>query len=282
MNNIQLITDSTCDLPKSILTSNNISVIPLYVVFNEGSFKDGIDITPKELYDKVDKTGIMPKTSAPTPSDFYHAFKPHVEKGKDIIYIGLSSDLSSTIQNAKIAASEFENTNIHVIDSKNLSSGIGLLILKASDLINLGKPLDEIVKEVKYDVSNVKSSFIIDTLDYLYKGGRCSGIQNLVGSIFKIKPILKLNDGKIIVGQKPRGKKQKALDIVLNNIYKNKNSINLNRIIIGDSFSPEDLIYLKEELEKNVSFKEIITMEAGCVISSHCGRKTVGIFYMEK
>lgn len=282
MNNIKLVSDSTCDLPKDLLDKYDISIIPLYVVFDEVSFKDGVDINTNELYDKVDELNTLPKTSAPSPVDFYNTFKPFVDRGDDIIYIGLSSELSSTIQNARLAAEEFQNANIHIIDSRNLSAGIGLLLLKAVDLIQLGMSCEEIVSEVINTIPFVRTSFIVDTFDYLYKGGRCNSIQSLVGGFFKIKPIIKVSDGKIILGQKPRGKKKKALDLILNNIYKNKESIDLDRIIIGESISLEDSLYLKKELEKNMPFKEIILIEAGCVISSHCGKNTTGVYYIEK
>lgn len=282
MNNIKLFSDSTCDLPKELLDELNITIVPLYVVFNEDSYKDGIDIDTHDLYRKVDKLNKLPKTSAPSPIDFYSAFKPFIENGDSIIYIGLSSKLSSTILNAKLTKDEFEDADINIIDSKNLSAGIGLLLLKANEFINSGMDSKEIVNEIENIIPKVKTFFIVDDFEYLHKGGRCSGIQSLMGGLLKIKPILKVNDGNILLGQKPRGKKRKAIDLVLNNIYQNKDSIDLNRIIIGESMSLIDAIYIKEELEKNMNFKEILLIEAGCVISSHCGKNTSGIYYIEK
>lgn len=282
MNNIKLFSDSTCDLPKELLDKLNISIIPLYVVFGDETFKDGNDINVEGLYEKVDKLDILPKTSAPSPIDFYNAFKPYIDKGDSIIYIGLSSKLSSTILNAKIIEDEFQDSDITIIDSKNLSAGIGLLLLKAYELIESGMDKENIVEEIKSLVSKVKTSFIVDDFDFLHKGGRCSSIQSLMGGLLKIKPILKVNDGNIILGQKPRGKKRKAIDLTLQNIYKNKDSIDLNRIIVGESMAIEDSLYIKEQLEKNMNFKEILLIEAGCVISSHCGKNTTGIYYIEK
>ncbi|NBI05825.1 DegV family protein [Senegalia massiliensis] len=282
MNNIKLFSDSTCDLPKKLLDKLNISIIPLYVVFRDKTFKDGNDINVEGLYEKVDELDILPKTSAPSPIDFYNAFKPYIDKGDSIIYIGLSSKLSSTILNAKIIEDEFQDSDITIIDSKNLSAGIGLLLLKAYELIESGMDKENIVEEIKSLVSKVKTSFIVDDFDFLHKGGRCSSIQSLMGGLLKIKPILKVNDGNIILGQKPRGKKRKAIDLTLQNIYKNKDSIDLNRIIVGESMAIEDSLYIKEQLEKNMNFKEILLIEAGCVISSHCGKNTTGIYYIEK
>ncbi|MGO1367740.1 MAG: DegV family protein [Senegalia sp. (in: firmicutes)] len=282
MNNIKLFSDSTCDLPKELLDELNITIIPLYVVFGEDSYKDGIDMDTHNLYKRVDKLNKLPKTSAPSPSDFYNAFKPFVENGDSIIYIGLSSELSSTILNAKLTKDEFEDADINIIDSKNLSAGIGLLLLKANEFINKGMKSKEIVNEIENIIPKVKTFFIVDDFEYLHKGGRCSSIQSLVGGLLKIKPILKVNDGNILLGQKPRGKKRKAIDLVLNSIYQNKDSIDLDRIIVGESMSLIDAVYIKEELEKNMNFKEILLIEAGCVISSHCGKNTSGIYYIKK
>jgi len=282
MNNIKLFSDSTCDLPKELLDKLNISIIPLYVVFGDETFKDGEDINVEELYKKVDELNTLPKTSAPSPIDFYNAFKPYIDKGDSIIYIGLSSELSSTILNAKITKEEFQDADITIIDSKNLSAGIGLLLLKANDLIESGMDKENIIEDIKKLVPKVKTSFIVDDFDFLHKGGRCSNIQSLMGGLLKIKPILKVNEGNIILGQKPRGKKRKAIDLTLQNIYKNKDSIDLDRIIIGESMSIEDSLYIKKQLERNMNFKEILLIEAGCVISSHCGKNTTGIYYIEK
>lgn len=282
MNNIKLFSDSTCDLPKELLDELNITIIPLYVVFGEDSYKDGIDMDTHNLYKRVDKLNKLPKTSAPSPSDFYNAFKPFVENGDSIIYIGLSSELSSTILNAKLTKDEFEDADINIIDSKNLSAGIGLLLLKANEFINKGMKSKEIVNEIENIIPKVKTFFIVDDFEYLHKGGRFSSIQSLVGGLLKIKPILKVNDGNILLGQKPRGKKRKAIDLVLNSIYQNKDSIDLDRIIVGESMSLIDAVYIKEELEKNMNFKEILLIEAGCVISSHCGKNTSGIYYIKK
>ncbi|WP_130806452.1 DegV family protein [Senegalia massiliensis] len=282
MNNIKLFSDSTCDLPKELLNKLDISIIPLYVVFGDKSFKDGKDINIEELYKKVDELDTLPKTSAPSPIDVHNAFKPYIDKGDSIIYIGLSSELSSTILNAKIIEEEFQDADITIIDSKNLSAGIGLLLLKANELIESGIDKEKIVEEIKSLVPKIRTSFIVDDFDFLHKGGRCSSIQSLMGGLLKIKPILKVNEGNIILGQKPRGKKRKAIDLTLQNIYKNKDSIDLDRIIIGESMSIEDSLYIKKQLEKNMNFKEILLIEAGCVISSHCGKNTTGIYYIEK
>ncbi|SDK70099.1 DegV family protein [Natronincola ferrireducens] len=279
MRNVQIITDSTSDLSLELLKTNNIDVVPLYVVFEEHTYKDGIEITTEDLYKKVNDTGELPKTSAPTPGDFHEVFKYHIEQNKDILYMGLSSQLSTTIQNAKIAASEFPEGRIEIIDSLNLSAGIGLLALKAVDLTKEGLNVQQIAAKIREQLPKVKTFFAVNTLEYLQKGGRCSSVQSFIGNMLKIRPILKLVDGKIILHQKTRGKREKTLNALIEEILKDKDLIDLDRMIVNHSLAPEDAVYLKEELEKALSIKEIVFLKAGCVISSHSGPQTVGVMY---
>lgn len=281
MSNVKIFTDSTCDLTLEIFNNNDISVIPLYVNFNEKSYRDGIDITTRELYEKVDKLGTLPKTAAGSPSDFYNSFKPYIDDGMDIIFIGLSSALSSHLQNATLAANEFPEGKVHIVDSLNLSSAIGLLVMKAVDFKNQGLDAYEIANKVRQLVPKVKTAFVIDTLDYLHKGGRCSAISSFVGGVLKIRPIVKVVDGKMILAQKLMGKREKALNTMLANVIKEKDNIDMDRMMVTHSIS-DDADYLKSELRIALPVKDIIETQAGCVISSHCGPNTIGILYIEK
>lgn len=281
MRSVKIFTDSTSDLTPEIYKKLDISVIPLYVNFNETSFIDGVNIEPKELYEKVAEGGELPKTAASSPSDFYNAFKPYIDDNKDIVFIGISSKLSSNYQNASIAASEFPEGRIHIVDSLNLSSGIGLLVMKAADFKAQGLSAEEIANSVRALVPKVKTAFIIDTLEYLYKGGRCSALESFIGGVLKIRPVVKVVDGKMILGQKLMGKRQKALDAMLQSVIKQKDFIAPDRVMVTHSIS-HDADYLKAELNKHLKVKEIIETQAGCVISSHCGPNTIGILYMEK
>ncbi len=282
MKKVKIITDSTADLSPKIINKKNIGIVPLYVVFDRDVYKDGFEITTRDLYRKVEDTGKLPKTSAPTPADFAALFKPYIDEDRDIIYIGLSSHLSATIQNARLAAERFPNGRIHIIDSLNLSSGIGLLVLQAADYAELGMPAVEIVQHIEAMVAKVRTYFAIDTLEYLQKGGRCSAIQNLIGNLLKIKPILQVKEGKIGLHKKIRGKKIKTLDSLIMELTADKEKLDLNRIIIIHSCASGDLLYLKNQLKSFFNYKEIISLEAGCVISSHCGPKSVGIMYLLK
>ncbi|MDF2675630.1 MAG: fatty acid-binding protein DegV [Clostridiales bacterium] len=282
MGEVKVFTDSTCDLTRDIINTYDISVVPLYVGFDNGTYRDGVDITAGDLFKMVDECGKLPKTAAPSPNDFYNEFKPFVEQGKDIVYIGLSSSLSSTLQNAIIAANEFPEGRVEIVDSMNLSTGIGILVLKACDFAKAGMNAHEIAREIQMRVPKVKTAFVIDTLDYLYMGGRCSSLQNFMSGVFKIKPIVKVVDGKMILGEKARGKMERALNVMLDNVLVDKYNIDWDRIIVTHSVGNTDSDYLKGKLEENMKVKEVIITAAGCVISSHCGPNTIGIIYLGK
>lgn len=281
MSNVKIFTDSTSDLTEKLIKENGISIIPLYVNFNDKSFIDGVSITTEELYEKVEEYDMLPKTAAASPSDFYNAFKPYIDEGKDIVFIGLSSELSSHLQNAILASNEFPEGRIHIIDSLNLSSAIGLLVMKAVDYAKEGFSAAVIAEKIRALVPKVKTAFIIDTLDYLHKGGRCSAIENFVGGVLKIRPVVKVVDGKMILAQKLMGRRERALNTMLINVIKEKDIIDTDRIMVTHSIS-DDAEYLVDELSRHISPKEVIVSQAGCVISSHCGPNTIGILYIEK
>lgn len=280
MSKVKIFADSTCDLSRDLIESNDISIVPLYVGFDDSSYKDGVEITTKELYSKVDECSKLPKTSAPSPLDFINAFRPFVEEGKDILYIALSSKLSSTLQNAKIAASEFPDAKIEIVDSFNLSTGIGLLVMKAVDLVKENLEVEEIAEKIRNLVPMVETAFVPDTLDYLHKGGRCTSLQAIMGSMLRIRPIIKVVDGGMIVGQKARGKREKILETMLNNALKDKDNMDKKRIFVTHTEGQEDAMFLKKRLEESLDVEEVIITDAGCVISSHCGPNTVGILYI--
>ncbi|MDF2840850.1 MAG: fatty acid-binding protein DegV [Clostridia bacterium] len=281
MANIKLFTDSTCDLPDEILKKYDISFVPLYVHFNEDAFKDRVEINTEELYQKVEEYGTLPMTAAPSPGDFYNAFKPYVEEGREILYIGISSLISSTVQNATIAKGDFEDAKIEVVDSFNLSNGEALLLFKAVDLINQGMKLEEIGEALRAMTAKLRTSFVVDTLDYLYKGGRCSAVQHFFSSLLKIRPIIKIEDGKMAVGEKVRGKMEKALDLMIEDIVSKKGNIDSNRIFLPHSMAQDSVEYVKSALEQELDNPEIIVCGTGCVVSSHCGKGTLGMIYME-
>ena len=281
MSTVKIFSDSTSDLPPDLIAQHQIGIVPLYVLFNDECYGDGTDITIPDLYKKVEETGKLPKTAAPSPGDFAQAFKPHIEAGEDIIYIGISTKFSSTVQNALLAAQEFPQGRIEVVDSQNLSTGIGLLVMRAVDFAAEGLDIHAIAERVRALVPKVETEFIIDTLDYLHMGGRCSGVAHFVGSMLKIRPSIKVVDGGMIPAQKFRGTRAKALQGLLDTALAEKDNISPERIFVTHSIS-DDGPFLQAELRKHTKAKEIIISRAGCVIASHCGPNTIGILFIKK
>lgn len=281
---IIILTDSTADLSDKLLAAHQIKSLPLYVLFGEETFQDGITINTPLLYKKVDELNYLPTTAAVSPGDFITFFKPYLKEGYDIIYIGIGSTLSSTYQSALLAKDVLESDHIHLIDSKNLSSGIALLVLKAKDLRDQGHSASQIVKEITQLVDLVRSQFAIKSLDYLHKGGRASGTAKLMGGILGIKPIIKVVDGTLLVYKKPAGKMSRALDMMLNDLFLElkKDNLDLDYIMITHSLAPKDVSYLKENILSTFTPRNLIESQAGCVISSHCGKGTIGILYLVK
>ena len=282
MNKVLITTDSTADLSPEILETRNIKMVPLYVRFNDESYKDSIDITTLELYKKVEDYGFLPKTQAASPGDFEIFFKKYLDEGYKIVHISIGSKISATYKSALLAIDLLETKDVYVIDSANLSSGIALLVLKASDLKDQGLSAEEINEEILKLVPKVSSQFAIKTLDYLHKGGRASGLSAFVGSVLRIKPIIQVNDGKLDVYKKSVGKMSKALDVMIDDLVNLNGEIDDNYVFITHSLAPDSFEYIKNRLEKEVKVKHILEGHAGCVISSHCGEGTIGILYIKR
>ncbi|CAM2973366.1 DegV family protein [Paenibacillus sediminis] len=282
MPQIKIFADSTSDLPKDWIRKYNIGIVPLYVVFGDKSFRDGVDMTPEDLYRKVDERGSLPNTAAPSPADFLAAFQPYIDQGDQILYISLSSEISSTYQNAVIAAGEFPEGTVTVFDSLNVCSAFGLLVMKAVRAAEEGKSVPEIVELLQAVRPQIKSEILIDTLEYLYKGGRLSGMQNLIGSLLKIRPIVNVVNGKLNSANKVRGKREKALIQILQNTLSNRDEMDNDLIFVAHTMAEEDAKWLQSKLQEETSVREVAISEAGCVISSHCGPKTIAIFYAKK
>ncbi len=277
-----IMTDSTADLSPDIRRERQIHMIPLYVRFQETVYQDGVDIKTDDLYQKVNEEGIIPATAAVSPGDFIKTFTPLIEKGYDILYTGIGSTLSATFQSALIAKTAFPDDNIFLVDSKNLSSGIALLVLKACDLRDQGLSGKDIKRILEQDVPRVRSQFAIRTLDYLHKGGRASQTAKLLGTVLGIKPIIKVTDGVLDVYKKPAGKMSRALDVMINQILDDREALDTTRIMITHSQAEKSVSYMLEALKDQIKASAIVISEAGCVISSHCGPGTIGILYMLK
>ena len=288
MNKVIVITDSTCDLSNEIIESRNIVCVPLHVAFpseKEVDYLDGIDLTAEQIYEKVEQLNETPKTGARNIGEFASDFQAYIEQGYDIIYTGIGSGLSSTYDNAVQASKLFPEGRIEIIDSQTLSTGIGLLVLKMCDLRDEGLGLKEIAEKIKEIVPKLSVKFCIDKLDYLYKGGRCSGLTKFLGSTLKLHPIAKTTDNKLTVAKITIGKYQKAIDAQIKELKADldANRVDLSRIFITDSGRMDGLDeYFASEVAKLVDPSIIIRTRAGCVVSSHCGPKTIGILYILK
>ncbi len=282
MSRVQLITDSTCDLSAELLKEHNIDVLPLYVNFEEESFKDNVDMTTPQMYEKVKEMGIVPKTAAASPGDFETAFKKHLDEGKEIVYAGIGSKFSATLQNAMIAKQSLNSDAIHLVDSENLSSGSGLLMLKAAKYRDAGDDAKTIAKKMRTLTPKIRTQFVIDTLEYLHKGGRLKAISRLVGSMLRLKPIIKVVDGEMAIGKKARGKTETGIKLMIRDALKDAGNIDEDFFMITHSEADRHVDYIRERIQEEISHKNIVETQAGCVISSHCGPGTIGILYIVK
>ena len=270
--------ESACDLTKEILKENNIYTIPFHVIVGDEDILDDGSFTSENLFEYVDKNGVLPKTSAITVDEYEQFFSKILKTNEAVIFISISSELSSSQSNAVMAAKNVKN--VHVIDSKNLSTGIGLLALSACDKIKSGMELDKIISSLKVEVENVQASFVLNTLKYMHKGGRCSVVTMLGASALGIKPEIKVENGKMGVGKKYRGK----LDVVCANycqdVLKNNNP-DLTRAFVTYSSRPDctDKII---EMVKGFGFETVYETTAGATVSSHCGPQTIGVLFINK
>lgn len=275
---VLIVTDSSCDMPQSYLDENNIKFIPFNINLKEKTFLDRVDINTKEMFKKIDQAKEITKTAAIPPAKYEEFFAQYVND-YDLVYIGLGSGFSSSYNSASLGAEEFDN--VYVVDSKNLSTGIGLLLNKAVKFKKEGFSAKEIAEKINELVPLVRSQFVIDTLKYLHMGGRCSGTARIFGTALQLKPLIKVTDNKMDVAKKPIGFK-KGLKAMLDCLEDDKDNIDEDMITITHCLADEDAKYLMEKIPSIVDHKNIFETQAGCVISTHCGPRTIGILYILK
>lgn len=277
MEKVKIITDSTSDLPSYIINKYDIEVLPLLVSFGEKTYRDGVDLEVNQFFMKVKEEAVFPTTSQVIPQRFYECFKKFLEDGYKIICINLSSKMSGTYQSACIAKDMLETENIAVIDSLNVTSGLGLLVLKACKLKEQGAGFKEIETEIVRAIPHVKSCLAFNTLDHLVKGGRLSKTAGVIGGLLGIKPILAVKDGEMAVIDKIRGSK-KAIKYIMD--YAEKVEIKKDELSILLQAGTNDIVDLLRVslLGKNIDF---IQSEVGCVVGVHSGPGACGIFYFE-
>lgn len=278
---VKILTDSTNDLPLDVIKKLDIEVIPLYVNFGNESLKDGVDIKTEELYKRVSSNGVLPKTAAITIGDFETVFKKYLDMGYELVYTGISGAMSSTLNNARIAIENLDaQDKAYAIDSKNLSTGIGLLLFKACKDRDLGLNAREIAANMEKNTDYVLSQFAIEQMEYLHKGGRCSGVARFAATVLRIKPIIEVRGGNMDVQAKPIGKIKVALDRMLKQLISDKDRLDKDHIIVTHSMADESAKYLIAKIKEEFNDVDILETNAGCVISSHCGPGTIGILYM--
>lgn len=281
---IKIISDSTCDLTKDLLEEYDISILPLHVILGEKDLLDGVTITPDEIYEWADANKTTPKTSAPSIEDAIELIKPYVDNGDEIIYFSISKEMSTSINVINLAADELEATDrIHVIDSANLSTGVGLLVLEAATMAREGMNANDIVAKIEELKPLVRASFVVDTLTYLHRGGRCSSVAALAGGVLKLHPKIVVEDGKMSATKKYRGKMDSVILSYAKEMEEDLKNAKTDRVFITHSGCDEAIIQsVYSYLEELNVFKEIIITRAGSVISSHCGYGTLGVLFISK
>lgn len=277
---IKITCDSTADLSKELYEKYDIGVMPLIVSLGDNSYYDMVDIVPKDIYDYYEKTGALPKTAARSAYDYKEFFEQYTKQGYQVIHFNISGEMSATHNNAVTAAKELEG--VYVIDSRTLSTGIGLLVLAACDLVKEGKmTAEQIYNAIEKRVPYTQASFIIGNMKFLYKGGRCTAVQMFGANLLKIKPSILVKNGTMGVYKKYMGSHVSAIEKYCKDMLQNFDCPDPTRVFVTHTEISQDIIDVaKKVLKDSGIFKEIIETEAGCTITSHCGKGTLGILYI--
>jgi len=283
MKKVKIIADSTCDLSPELIARYDISIVPLCILLDGKSYFDGADITPDEIFKWSDEHKTTPKTAAIPFDKTLEVFRPFMDNGDDIIFFGISSHMSSTCNVPRILSAQEDYERIFVIDSENLSTGIGLQVIKAAELAAEGVPAEEIVSIINADRRKVRASFVVDTLTFLARGGRCTAITALMANTLRLHPMILVKEGKMGVGKKYRGRMQMALSAYVDDLTPQLREADPKRVFITHSGCDTEIISaVKEKLEALGYFEEILITRAGGVISSHCGPNTLGVLFYTK
>lgn len=284
MKPVKIIADSTCDLTDALKERYDVQIVPLYVTLGQDSFTDGLSVTPGDIYRYFEQTKQTPKTAAATVADFYTVFEPYAKEGRDIVFIGISSKISTTVSQAQLAAREFPNIRIRCVDSQNLSTGIGLSVLAACELAEQSHTADEIAARILAMVPRVRSSFVIDTMTFLYHGGRCSAVQAYGASLLRIKPQISVTDGSMHPSEKFRGGIAHVSRQYAERALENLTDIDPKRVFITYTQDTDEAVVraVRDVVDSKAYFQEVLQTTAGCVITSHCGRNVIGVLYTLK
>lgn len=278
---VAITTDSTADLSPQLIEKYNIRIIPLGIEMDGKVYRDGMDAKPDDLYAYYQRTGKTAHSSAGNIGEYQDLFTELTEQGYDVVHIALADFLSCTQQNAKLAAEDFDN--VYIVNSRRLSTGMGLLVLRAAELAAEGMSAAEIAQTVDNLSYKADVSFVLDTLDYMCAGGRCSSVTKLGANLLKIKPQIVVYNDKMDTGKKYRGKIQNCRLQYVEEQLHDVDDIDLSRIFFTHSgMSDEEIQVMVEKIRSIADFKEIIVTRAGCVISCHCGPGTCGVLFLRK
>lgn len=280
---IHIFADSTCDLSEELIEKYQITVIPLCIILDDKSYYDKVELTSEEIFRWADEKKTTPKTAAVSFEYAEKLLAPCLEAGDDVIFFGISEEMSTTCNVMRLVGQDHPNGRLFVVDSRNLSTGIGLQVLRAAELAEQGFSAEEIVSAVEQEREKVRASFVVDTLTYLARGGRCSGATALVATTLKLHPCIQVVEGKMIVGKKYHGSVEKALLRYEKDLEEELLRADPRRVFITHSgTAPEVVATIRKRLEELTYFQEIHETIAGGVISSHCGPGTLGILFYEK
>lgn len=276
---IRITSDSTCDL-NHLVEERSIGILPLQVNLGENAYRDGVDITPEKIFAFVAETGVLPKTAAPSIGEYEDFFTKELEGYDALIHFNISSKSSGSHNFAKNAAESF-NGKVFVVDSKALSSGQGLLVLKACDLRDEGKTAEEIVAAVEEIRERINTSFVPDNLDYLHKGGRVSGMIKTIAGAFKIHPQIVMEDGQLVPGKKYKGKMSFLIKQYIDDLKEMYPNYDKSRCFVTHSTADRELVDAAiAKVKETFEFDEIIETVAGSIITSHCGKGTLGVLFV--
>lgn len=281
MAKIKVTCDSTCDMTAEQYAKYGIEILPLGIELGGELRQDGVNVNAQQVFEFVAKTGTLPHTSAVSPGEYLDVFRKYTEEGYAVIHINISHHLSTCYANACIAASELEN--VYPIDSMNLSTGSGHLAIAASEMAAAGMEAKDIVAKLEEMKTKLDVSFVLQTLEYLHKGGRCSGVAALGANVLKLRPQIKVADGQMTVGKKFRGSLEKTVRDYVADRLKDRTDIDTKRIFITHSgLTDEFMEELKALVRSYQPFEEVLTSAAGCTISSHCGPQCMGVLFFTK
>ena len=282
MKTVAIIADSTCDLSKDLLEKYHITTFPLHVHLGEDEYLDGVNITPEEIYRWSDENKETPKTSTVSPMEAQENLKRALAQAEEVICFCISEAMSSCSSVVKMAAADMEvEEKVFVVDSASLSTGIGLQIIEAAIMAEQGMRAAQIVENIKAIQPQVRASFVVDTLTYLHRGGRCSGLAAMAGTTFKLHPYISVVEGRMQPGKKYRGKMDKVISDYVKDLKPALAAARPDRVFITHSGCEDGILEMvKGQLEELQHFDEILITRAGSVISSHCGPGTLGVLFI--